>query len=393
MWGNALNIARIRGFDIKVDASWLLIATLIVWSLATAYFPTELPGFNTATLVASAVVAMLGLFASLILHELAHAEVAGHFGLHISGISLFLFGGVAEMQSEPSSGKSEFWTAIAGPIASACLALAFWFCAQIADVISAPEPARLVLHYLAWINMMLAAFNLIPAFPMDGGRILRAWLWARSGNMLEATKRATAVSAVFAYAFMGLGLFATFTGSVAAGLWPILIGLFLLATSRAALAQLETKTALDGRTVVELMTRHPWTVHPGQTLSDLVNRIFLEHGISFVPIVENGMLLGYVDLQIVRKIDREHWTTTSVEDVMENIDAGNTVSSRLACLDLMSLMMKTGQRKFIVADDNKLVGVITLSDILAYLSVFREVTDPKPDNMAKHPRIRDKSGH
>jgi Zn-dependent protease len=383
MWGNSWKIGHVRGLDIKIDASWFLIATLIVWSLATVYFPSERPDTATPTLVASAVVAMLCLFASLVLHELAHAEVARRFGLRISGITLFLFGGVAEMQSEPTSGKSEFWIAIAGPVASLGLALAFWFAARIAGVMGAPDAARMVLEYLSWINMVLAVFNLLPAFPMDGGRVLRAWLWTRSGNLLAATRRTTDVSTFFAYALMGLGLFTAFTGDFAAGLWPVLIGLFLLGTSRAALAQLETRTALDGRTVADLMTRNPWTAYPDQTLSHLVNRVFLEHGVTFAPVVENGTLLGYVDLGIVRKIDRENWATTTVDDVLESVDAGNTVPSRLAGLDLMSLIMKTGQRKFIVADQNDLRGVITLSDILAFLNVFHEVATPSPKNMVK----------
>lgn len=373
MWGSAVRIARIHGFDIKVDASWILIAGLVVWSLATSYFPAELPDAQTSTLVASAVVAMLGLFASLILHEMAHAEVAGVFDLRISGITLFLFGGVAELQSEPTSGLSEFWIAIAGPVASLCLALAFWFCAQIADLAGLPEPARLVLSYLAGLNLIIALFNLVPAFPMDGGRVLRAWLWTRSGDLLSATRRATTISAVFAYGFMALGVYAAFAGRMAAGLWPILIGLFLLATSRAALAQLNTKTALDGRTVADLMTRHPWTANPDQSLADLVNRVFLEHGISFAPVVENGTLIGYVDLQLVRKIDRENWTTTSVDDVIESMGPENTVAPSLAGLDLISLMTKTGRRKFLVVEQSNLVGVITLSDVVAFLSVFREV--------------------
>lgn len=373
MWGNAVRVARLRGIDIKLDASWFLIAGLIVWSLATAYFPEQLPGADTATLIASAVVAMLGLFASLVLHELAHAEVAGHFGLRISGITLFLFGGVAELPSEPASGRSEFWIAIAGPIASFCLALAFWFSALIAGLLDAPEPTFVVLSYLAVLNLILAIFNLLPAFPMDGGRVLRAWLWTRSGDLLAATRRATTVSAVFAYGFMGLGLYAAFTGTMAAGLWPILIGLFVLATSRAALAQLEAKSALGHRTVAELMTARPFTAHPEQSLSDLVNRVFLEHGISFAPVVEDGTLLGYVDLPIVRKIDRENWTITTVDDVIENLGPENTVPPQMAGLDLMSLILKTGRRKFVVASRNKLIGVITLSDVLGHLSVFREV--------------------
>lgn len=381
MWGNAVKVAYLRGIDIKLDASWFLIAGLIVWSLATAYFPDQMPGADTATLIASAVVAMLGLFASLVLHELAHAEVAGHFGLRISGITLILFGGVAELPSEPASGQSEFWIAIAGPFASLFLALAFWFSAFIAELIAAPEPTSVVLSYLAVLNLILALFNLLPAFPMDGGRVLRAWLWARSGDLLAATRHATAVSAVFAYGFMGLGLYAAFTGTMAAGLWPILIGLFVLATSRAALAQIETKSALEDKTVADLMTRHLWTAQPEQSLSELVNRVFLEHGISFAPVVEDGTLLGYVDLKFVRKIDRENWTTTTVDDVIENTGPENTVPPQMAGLDLMSLIFKTGRRKFVVADRNKLVGVITLSDVLAYLYVLREVTASPSEKM------------
>lgn len=373
MWGNAVKVARLRGIDIKLDASWFLIAGLIVWSLASAYFPDQMPGADTATLIASAIVAMLGLFASLVLHELAHAEVAGRFGLRISGITLFLFGGVAELPSEPKSGQSEFWIAIAGPISSLCLALGFWFCASTAALLGLPEPVRVVLSYLAVLNLILALFNLLPAFPMDGGRVLRAWLWIQSGDLLAATKRATSVSTVFAYGFMGLGLYAAFTSTMAAGLWPILIGLFVLATSRAALAELETKSALHGRTVADLMTRTPWTAHPEQTLSDLVNRVFLEHGITFAPVVEDSALLGYVDLQIVRKIDRENWTTTTVDDVIENIGQENTVPPQMSGIDLMSLIFTTGRRKFVVADRNRLIGVITLSDVLAHLNVFREV--------------------
>lgn len=376
MWGPAMKIARIRGIDIKLDASWILIATLIVWSLATAYFPADLPGAASATLLASAIVAMLGLFASLVLHELAHAEMARHFGLRVSGITLFVFGGVAELPSEPESGASEVWIALAGPVASLCLALAFWLCGQLADGLAAPAPLRMVLDYLGLINLILAVFNLLPAFPMDGGRVLRAWLWIRSGDLLAATRRAARVSTVFAYGFIGLGLLAVVKGTLAAGLWPILIGLFVLTTSRTALMQLETSTALNGRTVAELMTRHPWAAHPDQSLSNLVNRVFLYHGISFVPVVENGTVLGYVDLQLVRKIDRENWTTTTVEDVLECVDPANTVPSRLPGVDLMARMMKTGRRKFVVVDNGRLMGVITLSDVMAYLGVFRDVAAP-----------------
>ncbi|MFX0546757.1 site-2 protease family protein [Roseovarius sp. S1116L3] len=376
MWGNAVRIARISGFDIKIDASWLVIAALIVWSLSTSYFPTVLPDATSGTRVTLAVIAMLGLFASLILHELSHAEVARRFDLHISGITLFLFGGVAELKSEPADGTSEFWIAIAGPIASLCIAATFWTGAWITEIAGMPRTVVLLLSYLASLNLILAVFNLLPAFPMDGGRVLRAWLWTRSGDLLGATRRATHVSAIFAYGFMALGLYAVFSGAVGVGLWPILIGLFVLATSRAALVQLESKTALEGRTVADLMTRDPWTAHPDHTLAHLVDDIFLEHGISFAPVVENGALLGYVDFQLVRGVDRTLWPRTTVNDIFEPAAPENTVAPTVPGAKLMSVITKTGRRKFLVVDKRHLVGVITLSDIFAYLGVFRELSGP-----------------
>tara|TARA_R110002049_G_scaffold188402_2_gene356854 strand:- start:62781 stop:63905 length:1125 start_codon:yes stop_codon:yes gene_type:complete len=374
MWGNSLKIARLQGFDIKVDASWLLIAALIVWSLATAYFPTQMPDAQMPTLLVMAVGAMLGLFASLILHELAHAIIARRFGLQVSGITLFLFGGVAELQSEPLSGKTEFWIAIAGPVASLCVALAFWVCAHLANLLGAPAPLGAVVSYLALLNLVLALFNLLPAFPMDGGRVLRAWMWARSGDLLSATRRAVTISTAFAYGLMALGLYTAFSGAIAGGLWPVLIGLFLLAASRSALVGLETEVALDGRSVANLMTPNPRTVDPDLSLSALVNQVFLKYAISFIPVVENGVLLGYVDTKIVQKIDREHWTTTKVEDVVENSSDDNTVAHDMTAMDLMKQIAKTGRRKFLVVDASGLVGVISLSDMIAVLNVSKDIS-------------------
>jgi Zn-dependent protease/CBS domain-containing protein len=373
MWGNAIKIAQLRGFDIKIDASWVLIAALMVWSLSTSYFPGQLPDIDQPTILTISVIAMLGLFGSLLLHELAHAVVARRFGVRVSGITLFLFGGVAEMQTEPLSGNTEFWIAIAGPAASVAIALAFWFTELLAFFAGLPDTVQSVLSYLAIINLVLALFNLLPAFPMDGGRVLRAWLWARSGDLLASTRSAVTISTFFAYGLMALGLYAVFSGAAVSGLWPVLIALFLLATSRATLTQVETNIALDGRTVASLMTQDPWTADPSLSLSELVNRVFLKHSISFAPVVESGTLLGYVDTQIVHKIDREHWTTTIVEDVVEPTSQENTVPYDMMALDLIKLIQKTGRRKFLVVGAHGLVGVITLSNMMALLNVSRDI--------------------
>jgi Zn-dependent protease len=217
MWGNSLKVARLHGIDITLDPSWFLIAILIIWSLATGYFSADLPEANPATLLSFATIAMLGLFVSIVLHELAHAFVAGHFGLRVRRITLFLFGGVAELESEPVSANTEFWVAIAGPVASLCIALVFWGSDYIAMLIEASDPLRSVLGYLTALNIILALFNMLPAFPMDGGRILRAWLWNRSGDFLAATRQAIKASKALSYAIAILGLLAAFSGGCNAG--------------------------------------------------------------------------------------------------------------------------------------------------------------------------------
>ena len=373
MLGKSLKITRLNGIDIMLDPSWFLIAALIIWSLATGYFPAELPKANPATLLSLATIAMLGLFVSIVLHELAHALVARHFGLKVRRISLFLFGGVAELDSEPLSGHTEFWIAIAGPVASLCIALVFWGATLVALLIGASDPLRSVLGYLAALNLVLALFNMLPAFPMDGGRILRARLWVRSGDLLAATRQVMAVSTALSYALVAFGLFMAFSGAVALGLWAILIALFLLAVARSTLANLEEKKAFEGRVISQLMSRDPWTVSPELSLAELVNDIFLKRAVTFAPVVEKGILLGYVDTQIVRKIDRENWTTTKVNDVVESSSDQNTVTYDMPATDFMAKILKTGRRKFLVVDAQGLAGVVSLSDMIAILNVSSEV--------------------
>ncbi len=374
MWGKAIRIARIGGADIRIDASWLLISALLVWSLTTAYFPANAPGAPQSTYLVMAGVALSGVLGSLILHELAHATMATWLGVEVSNITLFLFGGVAEVDPEPANYKSEFWIAIIGPVASLCFAAVCWLAAFVSQNVGVSVQVHSVLIYLALFNLVLALFNLLPAFPTDGGRILRAWFWLRSGSLLAATRMASRLTAGIAYGVMLLGLFVLFQTDPVVGVWPVLVSLFLLSTSRKMLTNAEKTTALTKQSIADLMTKDPHTARPDQTLSYLVNRVFLERGVSFVPVVEQDVLLGYVDFQMVRKIDREHWTTTTVEDVIEAVSAENTVSPDMTVLDLLVRIFATGRRKYMVANDSDLVGVITLSDLLGVLQSAHAIT-------------------
>ncbi|MFK7837439.1 MAG: site-2 protease family protein [Sulfitobacter sp.] len=368
MFSNAVKIITIYNFDIKVDPSWLVIASLVTWSLSQQYFPGVAPGLHSQVYLVMAITAMLGLFGSLLLHELAHSVVARHLGVPIRTITLFLFGGVAELEAEPTSARTEFWIAIAGPIMSLILAIAFWTLAQIAMVGGSSVPVTEVISYLAFINLVLALFNLIPAFPLDGGRMLRAFLWHQSGDALAATKTAARSGAIFAYALMALGIMALFQGGVVAGIWYLLIGLFVLVAARSSYANQLAQTAYGGISVEQLMSKNPITTSPEVTLAALVNQTMLEHNISFLPVVEGQVLLGHIDRSVLARIDRENWANTRVGDVFVGLNDTVMIPPDMAVQELFETIRSTGHRKFLVVRDHQLLGVITLSDLTRYLS-------------------------
>ena len=369
MFSNAIKIFTLNKFDIKVDPSWLLIAALITWSLSQQYFPSVLPGQTSEVYLVMSVITMLCFFASLLLHELAHSVVARKYGVSIKGITLFLFGGVAELEVEPKTASAEFWIAMAGPTMSLALAFGFWVFAWFSSLTPIPALVVAVLSYLSRINLVLALFNLVPAFPLDGGRILRAYLWHRSGNMLKATETAAKSGTILAYMLMGFGLLALFQGATVVGLWQILIGGFVLFAARGSYQTQLMKATFKGKTVKSLMTPDPIVVGPGKTLAELVNQIMLRHRISFVPVVEDRVLLGHIDTAVLAGIDRENWANTRVGDVFAALDESATVHSDMPVQDLMSLIANSGRRKFLVRDRDALLGIITLADLTAYLNI------------------------
>lgn len=373
MFSRAVKLVDIFGFQIKVDPSWLLIAALIVWTLSSGYFPQALPGLGQGDYLALAVISMLALFAGLILHELAHSLVARHFGLGVGGITLFVFGGVAELDEEPESPHSEFWIAIAGPVMSLAIAAVAWLAHRALEGAQVSAPLQAVLEYIALINLVLALFNLIPAFPLDGGRILRAMLWRMRGDLIGATRNAAVISSLFAYALIGFGFVSLFSGATVGGIWQVLIGLFLLTAARGTYQQLLVKASLSGKSVRGLMTEKVHAAAPDDTLASVVDTIMLRHAVSFVPVVEGDHLLGYVDTALLQGIDRDHWGDTHVADIYMGANDTNTVAPGLSAEALMKHIAATGRRKFLVVERGRFLGVITLADLLAYLAVLQEL--------------------
>lgn len=369
MFSNSVKLFALSGFQIKLDPSWLLIAALITWSLSQQYFPSVIPDQGFQTYLVMALVAMLCFFASLLLHELAHSVVARRFGVPIKGITLFLFGGVAELEAEPQSANVEFWVALAGPAMSLCLGLGFWVLAQFSDLALNSLLLTEVLSYLAMINLVLAVFNLVPAFPLDGGRVLRAYLWHRHGDILQATATAAKSGSIFAYVLMMLGVLALFQGALIAGFWQIMIGSFVLIAARSSYQNQLARIVFDDKTVGTLMKGDPIVVAPEMTLSDFVNKIMLQHRVNFVPVVEDGILLGHMDQTVLSGIDRENWSGTRVGDVFAGLDKAASIPPDLPVQDLMATIAKTGRRKFLVVQGQRLVGVITLADLTRYLQI------------------------
>ncbi|MBD3679679.1 MAG: site-2 protease family protein [Rhodobacteraceae bacterium] len=371
MFANAVRLFDIMGFEIKVDPSWLIIAGLIVWSLSTAWFPMDVPGLTQATYVTASVIAMLGLFAGLILHELSHSLMARRFNVRVGGITLFIFGGVAELDNEPESARSEFWIAIAGPAMSFALAALFWVITGSASQLGAGDLTVSVLSYLSTINLVLAIFNLVPAFPLDGGRILRSALWHRKGDVVEATRIASGAGTVFGYALIAMGLLSLFSGGSVGGIWQILIGTFVVSASRSTYRQVLFNASLKGLVVADVMTRHPVTVAPDMTLDRVVEEVMMRQGLSFLPVIAHGKVLGHVESAAIRTVEREKWPDLSAEDVMAPASEATVVDPGLSTIKLLERMGQAQRRKFIVARNGELLGVVSLSDMLGHIEVMQ----------------------
>ena len=372
MFTNATRLFSVGGFEIKLDPSWFLIAGLITWTLSTQYFPLTLPGLTSGVYVVLAVVAMLGFFGSLLLHELAHSVVARSYGVRILGITLFMFGGVAELESEVPSAKAEFWIAVAGPAMSVALVVVFWIAGLLSQVVLGSDALAVVLAYLATINLILAVFNMVPAFPLDGGRVLRAYLWNRHGDVLKATRTAARAGTAFGYMLTLIGVLAILQGAATAGLWYILIGFFVLAASRNAYQNKLMKSTFAGKTVGAVMKRDPVVVSPELTLSEFVNQVMLENQISFAPVVADGVLIGQIDQEVLGAIDRENWTNTRVGDVFAGLDVASVVSPDMPVEQLLEQITQTGTRKFLVVVDHQLLGIVTLANLIGHLQAKDE---------------------
>ncbi len=372
MFGKSLNLFKIFGFQIKVDVSWVIIAVLVTWSLAVGFFPHFIEGLSPVSYWVLGATGALGLFFSILFHEFWHSWVARNYGVPIRGITLFIFGGVAEMEDDPQSPKSEFWIAIAGPLASLFLSLVFFMFYRAGMFLNWSEAGMIVFMYLALINTILAVFNLIPAFPMDGGRILRAVLWKWKGDQRWATRIAANMGSLFGLVLIGIGILNMLTGNVVGGLWYFVIGIFIRYVAQNAYRQMMIKSAVAGARVRSLMKR-PVYVSPDITLARLVEEYIYQFHFKMFPVVDQGKLVGCITTRQVGSVDRHQWGATLVREVYSPCSAGNTIHPNTDILYALNRMNQEGQSRMMVVDNGTLLGVVSLKDIMGYLSARMEI--------------------
>ena len=384
MFGQTANLFELFGFRVRVDLSWVLLAALVAWSLATGYFPTVAPGLAVATYWWMGIAGVIMLMFSLVFHELSHSLVARRYGLPIGGITLFVFGGVAEMEDEPGSPKAEFLMAIAGPLASFLLAAVAYALSAWGDSGALPIPVAAVLHYLALLNFVLGAFNLIPAFPLDGGRMLRAALWHFKGSSRAATRIAARIGGYFGFALIAIGILNAFQGDLVGGLWMGLIGLFLRGAANASLMQSVVTRGLHGERIERFMTPNPSTVPPSIALRELVDRYIYRDRHEAYPVVdENGRLAGIVTVHDVRAQPREEWDAITVGQIATEPGPDNTIDARADATRALALMQKGRLGRLMVTRDGRLVGIVALKDMMRLFALRMDLEGDTPDAPAR----------
>jgi len=375
MFGRQIHLFRLFGFSVGIDLSWLIIAVLITWSLAKGLFPYFLKGLPASTYWAMGVAGALGLFVSIVVHEFAHSLVARGYGLRIRGITLFIFGGVAQMEDEPPDPMAEFMTAAAGPIASVLIAGFCLVAALFGAVAGLPKPVTAVLAYLGFINGLLVVFNLVPAFPLDGGRMLRAVLWHMRGNLRWATRITTALGSAFGFLLIALGVYSFVTGDAWSGIWWFLMGLFLRGAAQSSYQQLLVRRALEGEPLARFVQPDVRTVPPSITLEDLVNDYVYRYHFKMFPVVDQDRLVGCVTTRAVREVPQDLWAQRTVADVAEPCSEENTIDLGADAIDALGKMHRNGASRLIVVDQGRLQGIISLKDLLRLISLKLELED------------------
>lgn len=377
-----IKLVKVLGIQISIDYSWFIIFVIFAWSLAYGYFPMSQPGLGKGAYLFMGVISALLLFVCVLIHEISHSYTSNKLGLEVKEITLFIFGGVAQLTKEPDDAIVELKIAIAGPLASAVLAVIFYTLARVINSASFPLTHAIV-SYLGLINLVLLIFNMIPGFPLDGGRVFRAIWWARTGDMNKATKIASQIGKGFAAFLIIWGFFSIFTGNFTGGLWSVLIGVFVQQAAESGYQQVLMKKTLEGVKVRDLMSRNVVTVQEEMSILDAVEKYFFKyHYISF-PVTSNRRVVGLLSLYNVRTVEKERWETTLVRDVMHRLGPEDILSPDDNAMDVFTKMTGDNGGRYPVLDKGELVGIISRRDIMKMME-FKAGLQSQDISLKKH---------
>jgi Zn-dependent protease/CBS domain-containing protein len=367
---STISLGRVLGIPIGVDYSWFLIFALLTWSLATSYFPAEFMGWPVTQYWIVGAVTVVFMFGSVLLHELGHSVVALRYKIPVRSITLFIFGGVAQIGAEPPSAISEFWIAIAGPVTSFALALIFGL---LQSIVGSLAPLLAIAKYLAYINGALGLFNLIPGFPLDGGRVFRAILWGTTHSLRKATIIAANVGRLVAYLFILFGVWQIFIGNFGNGLWIAFIGWFLESAAVSQVRQQTVHDLLANHRVGDAMRRDYVVVSPTTTLEQLVNEHILGGGRRSMIVERDDRVAGLLTVHEFKKIPRSDWPTTTAAQAMIPAEKMIRISPEAELVDALGEMDRDGVNQLPVMVDDRIQGVLGRDDVISMLRIVSEL--------------------
>ena len=380
MFGTSWRVGRIAGIEVRVDSSWAVIALLITYSMYLR-FSFLYKNLSTGAAVGIAILAAVLFFGSVLGHELAHALVSQARGIRVQDITLFLFGGATRARVESHGPGDEFLIAAVGPLTSGLLAALFW----VIDIVGGGLPGSLrgMFGYLAWVNLLLAAFNLVPGFPLDGGRLLRSVVWRATGSFRRATRIASLGGQAVGWLLVAGGVAFLLAGNLAGGIWFAFIGWFLVQAARASYQELQVQQMLRGVQAHDVMAGHLLRIPPDLTLQDAVDGYFMRYDHSAFPVDEQGRTIGLLTLRKVRRVPSDQWPASRVRDHMVPLSDQIVVPPDAPMDQVMAKLEDSEAGRVLVADDGEVVGIITPSDLTRWLRRWRALDRRALDSRAR----------
>jgi Zn-dependent protease/CBS domain-containing protein len=366
-------VGRIAGIEVRIDSSWVVIALLITYSMY-ARLAILYPRLSGGGAVALGIVSALLFFGSVLVHELAHALVSQARGIRVQDITLFLFGGATRARVESRGPRDEFLIALVGPLTSGLLAGLFALAAGLSGN-PASRPLAGTFGYLAWINLVLAIFNLIPGFPLDGGRLLRSAIWRATGSLPRATRIASAAGQAVGWLLVAAGVASLLAGDLAGGIWFAFIGWFLVQAARSSYQELQLRQLLRGVEAEDVMAADLRRIPPELSLQDAVDDYFMRYDHGAFPVEEQGRTIGLLTLRTVRKVPRAEWPARRVRDRMVPLQDQIVVAPDARMDDVLGSLQEGDGGRVLVAQDDEVVGIITPSDLARWLRRWRRLDD------------------